>query len=130
METQSKSFHRRPYREFNKFPSKTALTAQIGVQGAIPDDNKTKWEDKLATLRAQRLCMNCGEKWGRNHKCPDKIALHVLEEYLELLYEDSLAKSESSSDKSSDREIFSLSHCATIGIQGKKTIRLNAKVQD
>jgi hypothetical protein len=97
METQSKSFHRRPYREFNKFPSKAAPTAQTRVQGAIPDDNKTKWEDKLATLRAQRraqgLCMKCGEKWGRNHKCPDKIALHVLEEYLELLSEDSPAKS-------------------------------------
>jgi hypothetical protein len=91
-------------------------------------------EDKLATLRAQRqaqgLCMKCGEKWGRNHQCPEKNALHVLEEYLDLMSSESPEPNNHSTDESSEDEIFSLSQCAAIAIQGKKTIRLIGKVKD
>jgi hypothetical protein len=41
-------------------------------------------EDKLQTLKSYRrkngLCFRCGEKWNHNHKCPEQIPLHVLEE--------------------------------------------------
>ena len=54
--------------------------------------------------------MKCGEKWGKNHKCPDKAALHVLEEFLEAVQteppKDDLTEDSSYDD---DDEIYSLS---------------------
>ncbi|CAD6219531.1 unnamed protein product [Miscanthus lutarioriparius] len=97
------------------------------------DEAKTKWDDKLAALRTQRraqgLCMKCGEKCGKNHKCPDKVSPHVLEEFLEAVQteppQDDLTEDSSDDD---DDEIFSLSQCAVEGVQGKKTIKLSGLV--
>jgi len=77
LESQPKHFGKRHYRDYNKYQGKPPQAVPPGVLGAPPaEDTKPKWEDKLATLRAQRraqgLCMKCGEKWGRNHRCPDK----------------------------------------------------------
>jgi len=42
-------------------------------------------EDKLNTLRSYRrargLCIRCGEKWSRDHRCPDALQLHALQEF-------------------------------------------------
>lgn len=74
--------------------------------------------------------MKCGEKWGHNHKCPEKISLHILEELMELLpVEDAKEHSTDSSD-SSEEEVFSLSQYATVGVQGKKTMKLHAMVNN
>ncbi|CAD6242180.1 unnamed protein product [Miscanthus lutarioriparius] len=39
-------------------------------------------DDKLSTLRDYRrvhgLCVRCGEKWSRDHRCPKAIQLHAL----------------------------------------------------
>jgi hypothetical protein len=45
--------------------------------------------------------MKCGEKWTRQHKCPDKISLHVLEEVLDVLKSDE-CKDNSKEDSSDD----------------------------
>lgn len=67
--------------------------------------------------------MKCGEKWGKGHKCPDKVSLHVLEEFLEAIHHDD--ETDASSDSSSDAgEAFCLSQCAVAGVQGRKTIKL------
>lgn len=46
-------------------------------------------KDKLATLRELRkkngLCFKCGAKWNHNHKCPNQVPLHVVEEILDAL---------------------------------------------
>jgi len=70
--------------------------------------------------------MKCGEKWGRNHTCPEKVSLHVLEEVMEIFLED--IKSEPTSDESSDDEVFSLSQATMVGVQGRKTIKITGLV--
>lgn len=136
LEAQQKTFSRRSHKDFSKYSGKYTPNPQPGVLGAIPPEaTKPKWEDEMATLRAQRcpqgLCMKCGEKWGRNHKCPDKISLHVLEELLEIMpTEAPECDDPSSSDSSSDEKVFSLSHYAAVGIQGTKTIRLHVILID
>ena len=135
LESQPKYFVKRNYRDYNKYPGKPPPAATPGVLGAPPTaETKPKWEDKLATLRAQRraqgLCMKCGEKWGHNHKCPDKVALHVLEEFMELLSEDSMPE-QNTSDSSDDEEaMFALSQSIAVGVSGKKTIKLHGIVKD
>jgi hypothetical protein len=66
--------------------------------------------------------MKCGEKWGRNHKCPEKVSLHVLEEFMELLPDE--ATSEPSFDESSDGKVFSLCQAVAVEVQGRKTIKI------
>ena len=67
--------------------------------GPIPqavDPAKSRWDEKLQALRTQRreqgLCMTYGEKWNRNHKCPEKVGLHVLEELMAAVQPDSLSE--------------------------------------
>lgn len=126
-------------REFPKYSGKSGppLTSGNG-SAAQPEskqvsvtEGKQKWEDKFTSLqaqcRAQGLCMKCGEKWGRGHRCPKQVPLHILEELLDIMsLEDSLEKQ--SDDSSSDEEVLSLSVAATEGIQGKKTMRLHGMV--
>ena len=113
LEAQGKSYSRWSNRDFNKYPMKHAPNPQPGVLGTPTiEDNKAKWEEKLATLRAQRrahgLCMKSGEKWGRNHKCPEKISLQVLEEFMEILPKDP-PSDHSSAVSSDDEQVFALS---------------------
>lgn len=73
--------------------------------------------------------MKCGEKWGKNHKCPTQIPLHILEEILEAVnppedYE------EDKETGSSDEELFTLSFVAVEGIQGKITMMLQGMVKN
>jgi len=135
LESQPKFFVKRNYRDYNKYPGKPPPTATPGVLGAPPvADTKPKWEDKLATLRAQRraqgLCMKCGEKWGRNHKCPDKVALHVLEEFIELLSDDSVPDQNALDSSDEDEAVFALSQSTAVGVSGKKIIKLHGIVKD
>lgn len=73
--------------------------------------------------------MKCGKKWGKGHKCPDKISLQVLEEVLDVLQPE--PTTDHSSDSSSEEdEAFSLSHQAAVGVQGRKTIKLTGRVNN
>lgn len=98
------------------------------------DDTKPKWDDKLVALRSQRkaqgLCMKCVEKWSRQHKCPDKVSLQVLEEVLDAMQHETSSDDtkEDSSDDEEEDKVFQLSHCAAEGVQGKKTLKLNGLV--
>lgn len=87
----------------------------------------------MSELQAQRrkmgLCMKCGDKWGKGHKCPAQIPLHVLDELWEAVQEDQSPTMDYSSD-SSDADVLSLSLAAAEGIQGRRTIRLHGLIQD
>jgi len=69
-------------------------------------DGKGEKDDKLSALMAHRkklgLCFKCGEKWAHNHKCPQHIPLHVLEEIL-----DAIEPVEDGSDDESDTPLDS-----------------------
>lgn len=134
LEAQPKTYFNKGNRHFVKQQGKHQANTQPGILGPQNvDDTKPKWDEKLTTLRNQRraqgLCMKCGEKWSRQHKCPDKVALHVLEEVLEAMQQE--GNSDDSKDDSSnddDDEVFQLSTCAAEGVQGKKTLKLHGLV--
>jgi hypothetical protein len=69
-------------------------TRGSGLAGAedrrVTDASRGRPEqDKVAALRSYRkakgLCFTRGERWGRDHKCPAQIQLHVVEELLQML---------------------------------------------
>jgi hypothetical protein len=136
LEMSQKRYQPRAAKQFNKHTDRTTTvsnptTPDASVLGAAPVEAKNpvnfKRDDKLLALMTQRkkmgLCMKCGDKWERGHKCPQHIPLHIMEELLEAVQE-SLVDDSSSTDTSSDEELLSLSLSATVGIQGKKTMRL------
>ena len=93
LESANRRYYSKLSKDFTKYSSKQQSNS--GILDTAPSDSKTpptsytqqKGDDKLAALRAQRrklgLCMKCGEKWGKQHKCPNQIPLHILEEFLE-----------------------------------------------
>ena len=64
----------------------------------------TESEDKLKALMAFRkkngLCFKCGEKWGHNHRCSQKVSLHVLEELF-----DAIDTMDDAADTDSEEEV-------------------------
>jgi hypothetical protein len=75
----------RPPVQVDKFkpmaPDKTASSK------SKPDksDSDEKWKSLMAFRRKNGLCYKCGEKWGHNHKCPQQVSLHVIEELWDAL---------------------------------------------
>lgn len=67
--------------------------------------------------------MKCGEKWGRQHRCPKEVQLHVLQELMDVLNIEETSGDDTIED-SSDEELLSLSLAVAKGIQGKKMICL------
>jgi hypothetical protein len=73
------------------------------------------------------------EVWGQyspQHRCPNQIQFHVLEEWLNAM--DSSGTDSDTSDKGAGdgpEEILSLSVAAIEGVQGKKTMRLQGLIQ-
>lgn len=138
LEGQSKPQFNRLSKPFNKFQGKSGGNNQPGVLGnPRAEDSKPKWDDKLQTLRshrrAQGLCMTCGEKWSMQHKCPEKVSLHVLEEVINVMKpadSDADSKDDSSSKDEEVEQVFSLSSAAIEGIQGRKTIRMHGMVNN
>lgn len=128
-------------RENSKFPTKIApqINPSNSLLGTPPVSEKLaqkpRWDDKLQALRSARrakgLCMKCGETYGPQHKCPPQIALHVMEEVLDMLQLDRREScSSDAGSQNSYEEILALSYCATVGIQGKKIIRVQGLIQD
>ena len=85
-----------------KFPSKQdngCSVKSLVKSGYSSDKGKQKSDtkssedskpnDKLDLLKAYRrdkgLCFKCGEKWSKQHQCPQQVPLHIIEELLEVL---------------------------------------------
>ena len=76
------------------FSSKTSLKTGFSYDKAkgkaeFKSVDEHKGKEKLDVLKAYRrekgLCFKCGEKWNRQHQCPQQVPLHIIEELLEVL---------------------------------------------
>jgi hypothetical protein len=76
--------------------------------------------------------MKCGEKWGKGHRCPKQVPMHILEEVLEVMQQGSSSTEEvdtKSISSDDEEELLSLSLSAVQGIQGPKTLKLQGLIQ-
>jgi len=83
------------------------------VAGAVAgaDDHRGRGVDaKLNTLRDYRwahgLYIRCGEKWSHDHRCPEQIQLHVLQEVWDLCHGDDCDDQAVPEDPDADAQLF------------------------
>ena len=74
-------------------PLRTECQDKPVALGAVPNDRRGHGiESKLNTLRdyrrARGLCIHCGDKWSRDHKCSEIVQLHVLQEFWDICHLD------------------------------------------
>lgn len=91
-------------------------------------------EDKVAALknyrRSKGLCFKCGEKWGRQHKCPATVSLNAMEQLWSYVTEgEDLEFLSAEAGTDSDDELMALSVQALSKTEGSKTIRLRGCIQ-
>lgn len=94
--------------------------------------------DKMAVLRAywraRGLCFTCGERWGRDHCCGRTVQLHVVEELLDLMCQDSSSVGEATPSEAvpseQEADCCIISKEALEGAESPTTMRLHGWVQD
>jgi hypothetical protein len=141
LETSQRRFSSRGARGFSKYhekplmPTPSAHPSVLGTTAAAAEPKATgKYQggDKLSQLMTQRrklsLCMKCGDKWCRGHKCPEQIPLHILEEVFATIPMDTTSGGSDDGSSTEGGELLTLSQCAAVGVQGRKTIRLQGHI--
>lgn len=87
----------------------------------------TETEDRLATLKNFRRkngpCFKCGNKWGKDHKCPPQVALHVIEELLDALEDEGL-DSKDPDPEIMEETVMVVGHSEHIDQIRRKTMKL------
>jgi hypothetical protein len=106
-----------------------------GAAGGAEDQRGRGVDAKLNTLRdyrrARGLCIRCGEKWSRDHCCPEQIQLHVLQEVWDLCHCDDSEGHDSPAEETSDGQLFlTLSSAAVSAKRCDSTMRFWGVIQD
>ena len=108
-------------------------SASDGIRA--PDSSRSRFlDDKLSGLcayhRAKGLCVKCAEKWSRDHKCPEAVQLHVIQELYDLIQFEEEQSEEDFSQPGSEHLFFSLSEAALTGVEAPKTMRFKGFIQN
>ena len=91
-------------------------------------------EDRLNTLRSYRrargLCIHCGEKWSREHRCSDNIQLHVLQEFWDICHNDASSDdSQSAKEPTEAQVLLAVSLAALNGSAAASTMQFQGAIQ-
>jgi hypothetical protein len=110
-------------------PAKGVRIAGTEDRRATEASRARQEPDKVAALRsyhkARGLCFTCGERWGRDHKCPALVQLHVIEELLQMLSCDDTASVTSEEPGAKGKEqLAALSGQAVAGQESPKALCL------
>lgn len=85
---------------------------------ALGDDRRghgldERWR-RCEHIGALGLCICCGEKWSHDHRCPETIQAHVLQEVWELCNMDDLAEEVNAAWSEDEHQVFSTLSCSTV----------------
>ncbi|CAO2151592.1 unnamed protein product [Urochloa humidicola] len=101
-----------------------------GTESSRARSVSDRWSNLKAYRRAQGLCQNCAEKWSRDHKCADKVQLHVLQELVEVIAAEATSnEADESAYSPSEQLFFSLSSAAVSGVPAPRTMCMTGVIQ-
>lgn len=100
----------------------------------MTDRRSSGVDDKLSALRTYRrargLCFRCGEKWSRDHRCPEVIQLHVLQEFWDICNTEDTDELLPQDDSPIDPQLFLvISSAAVSGKLSSRSIQFQGVVQ-
>lgn len=92
-------------------------------------------EDRVSALRTYRrskgLCFTCGEKWSKDHKCSTSVQLHMVQELVSLLQDESNSSEQVEvQDEKEDLIAMAISQHAASGTEAAHSIRLRGWIQE
>jgi hypothetical protein len=99
------------------------------------EDWRSRGDDaKLNTLRdyrrARGLCIRCGEKWSRDHRYPEHIQLHVLQEVWDLCHSDISEDCDDAAEDAEEDQVFlALSTAALSARPSDSTMQFVGEIQ-
>jgi hypothetical protein len=107
-----------------------AVAAAVGAM----DRRGRGLDAKLNTLRdyrqARRLCIFCGEKWSRDHRYPEQIQLHVLQEVWDLCHCEDTVEQGTDIEEAADGQLFlTLSAAAAATKVSSATMQFLGQIQ-
>jgi hypothetical protein len=91
-------------------------------------------EDRLNTLRSYRrargLCIHCGEKWSRDHRCSENIQLHVLQEFWDICHNEDISDDSQPDENVADAQVLlAVSIAALNGTASAATMQFQGTAQ-
>ncbi|CAD6247668.1 unnamed protein product [Miscanthus lutarioriparius] len=86
-------------------------------------------EEKFRSLRARGLCIRCGAKWSREHKCSEVVQLHLVQELLDMFPYSDDAETSSPPSPAALQVMMHLSVAAISGASAPKTLCLTGSIQ-
>jgi hypothetical protein len=111
-------------------PGKLDRTVMASHEASKPRSISDRWSSLKAYRRAQGLCQHCAEKWTKDHKCSDKIQLHVLQEVLEVFEDMESSDIEQNCIGHSPDQLFcSISEAAISGTSASRTMCMAGQIQ-
>jgi hypothetical protein len=145
LQEEALGLNKRPTRRFDTAPApKPAwlgalalpLPATKQTDGDLkrqPTVGPTTAEDKFRALRASRraqgLCIRCGAKWRRDHRCSEMVQLHLVQELLDMFPALDEAEDSSPPSPTSSQVMMHLSVAAVAGIPTPKTLCFTGEIQ-
>lgn len=91
-------------------------------------------EDRLNTLRSYRcahgLCIHCGEKWSRDHRCSENIQLHVLQEFWDICHHEPPSDDSQTDEEPVEAQVLlAVSLAALNGTTAPSTMQFQGTIQ-
>ncbi|CAD6211893.1 unnamed protein product [Miscanthus lutarioriparius] len=143
LQEEAMGLSKRPYRRYDSKPVWTGALPlpppppklADGEVKRLTDTPHSTVEEKFQSLRASRrargLCIRCGAKWSRDHKCSEVVQLHLVQELLDMFPDDEdEAEASSPASPTKSQLMLHLSMAAVAGASAPKTLCLKGVIQD
>lgn len=125
---------KRPFRRFgDSHLPPPVLRPGVGDARRAPTSPPVSVEEKFHALRtshrAQELCVRCGAKWSRDHRCSEMVQLSLVQDLLDIFPDVDAIEEEGPSSPTSSQIMLHLSVAALAGAPAPKTLCLTGILQ-
>jgi len=94
-----------------------------------PPSVEDKFKALRAARRAQGLCIRCGAKWSRDHKCAELVQINLVQELLDMFPDQDDVDSSDPPSPTVSQVMMHLSVAAAVGSASPKAFSLHGEIQ-
>ena len=94
-----------------------------------PPSVEDKFKALRAARRAQGLCIRCGAKWSRDHKCAELVQINLVQELLDMFPDQDDVDSSDPPSPTVSQVMMHLSVAAAVGSASPKAFSFHGEIQ-